>query len=109
LAAELIDQAFKTGDFSAATFRPYGETILREADVIYQQVCGWYRFMSDEKRVERLVPLMIRFTSIRRNFTMLFSGMYDQIDPDRVAFSQMLKEPLYRGGGACSAETEAKP
>lgn len=109
LAAELIDQALKSGDCSAAAFGSYGNTILREADVIYQQVCGWYRFMDNEKRVERLVPLMIRFTSIRRNFTMLFSGMYDQIDPDRVAFSQMLKEPLYRGGGACSADTEAKP
>ncbi len=107
LAAELIDHAFKAGDFSAATFRPYGETILREAEVIYQQVCGWYRFMNNEKRVERLVPLMVRFTSIRRNFTMLFSGMYDQIDPDRVAFAQMLKDPLYRGGQTCGQEAVA--
>jgi len=106
MAAERIDQAFKTGDFSAATFRPYDEAIQRECDVVYKQIYAWYRFIGDEKRVERLVPLMIRFTSIRRNFTMLFSGMYDQLDPDRVAFVQMLKEPLYRDGRAAAREAE---
>lgn len=107
MAAERIDHAFKTGDFSAATFRPYEEAIQREVDVVFKQVYAWYRFIGDERRVERLVPLMIRFTSIRRNFTMLFSGMYDQIDPDRVAFVQLLKDPLYRGGQIAKREAEA--
>jgi hypothetical protein len=50
--------------------------------------------------------LMIRFTSIRRNFTLLFSGMYDQLDPDRAAFVQMLKQPLYRVGQAGTQEAK---
>lgn len=106
MAAERIDQAFKTGDFSAAIFRPYEEAIQREVEVVFKQVYGWYRFIQDEKRIERLVPLMIRFTSIRRNFTLLFSGMYDQLDPDRAAFVQMLKQPLYRVGQAGTQEAK---
>ena len=97
MAAEKIDEAFRTGDFSAEHFRPYEESIRKEVEVVFSQIYGWYRFIGDRDRADRLIPLMVRWVSLRRSFSLLFSGMYDQLDPDGpAAMIQLLKNPLAR-------------
>lgn len=97
MAAEKIDEAFRTGNFSAEHFRPYEDSIRKEVEVVFGQIYGWYRFIGDQDRADRLIPLMVRWISLRRSFSLLFSGMYDQLDPDGpAAMVQLLKNPLVR-------------
>ena len=65
--------------------------------MVFTQIYNWYRFISDEGRVDRFVPLMVRWVTLRRSFSLLFSGMYDQLDPDGPsAMIQLLRRPLVR-------------
>jgi flavin-dependent dehydrogenase len=98
VAADLIHEGLRANDLSAARFQPYQETLDRVLDVVLGQIFGWYRFTARPSRVEKLIPLMVRFASLRKNFTLLFSGMYDRIEPGRPAISQLLRKPLVQGG-----------
>jgi hypothetical protein len=40
---------------------------------------------------------MLRWVTLRRSFSLLFSGMYDRLDPDGPsAMIQLLRRPLVR-------------
>ena len=95
LAAAQIDAAFQADDLSKKALLPYEQSLRKEIGVVLGQIQGWYHLMEEEGRADRLIPLMTRFTSLRRSFTCLFSGMYDKLEPGGpCAMVQMLREPL---------------
>lgn len=96
VAADLIHEGFRANDLSAARFQPYQEALDRVLEVVLGQIFGWYRLTAIPSRVEKLIPLMVRFTSLRKNFTLLFSGMYDRIEPGSPAIGQLLRKPLVK-------------
>ena len=96
-AADLIHRGLQTDGVTAAILEPYETAIRREVEVVFTQIYNWYRFIGDEGRVDRFVPLMVRWVTLRRSFSLLFSGMYDQLDPDGPsAMIQLLRRPLVR-------------
>lgn len=97
VASDLIHEGLQANDLSADRFRPYQEALDGVLEVVLGQIFGWYRLTAIPSRVEKLIPLMVRFTSLRKNFTLLFSGMYDRIEPGRPAIGQLLRKPLVRG------------
>ena len=95
VVAERIRDGFETGALSPASFEPYETAVRREVQVVFTQIYNWYRFIGDRERVDRFVPLMVRWVTLRRSFSLLFSGMYDQLDPEGPsAMIQLLKKPL---------------
>jgi flavin-dependent dehydrogenase len=97
LAAEQIDAAFQADDLTATALRPYELRLRREINVVLGQIQGWYHLMEVEGRADRLIPLMTRFSTLRRSFTCLFAGNYDELEPGGpCAMVQMLKQPLAR-------------
>jgi flavin-dependent dehydrogenase len=93
--AERIDAGLRQGDLSPALFESYEAELRREVRVVFTQIYNWYRFIGDTERVDRFVPLMIRWVSLRRSFSLLFSGMYDRLDPEGPpAMIQLLRKPL---------------
>lgn len=97
LAAERIQGGLAAGRPDTEDFASYEASIRREVEVVFNQIYNWYRFIGDKDRVERFLPLMIRWVTLRRSFSLLFSGMYDQLDPDGPsAMVQLLKRPLVK-------------
>jgi halogenation protein CepH len=95
IVAERIDAGLREGDLSPAWFASYEAELRREVRVVFTQIYNWYRFIGDTERVDRFVPLMIRWVSLRRSFSLLFSGMYDRLDPEGPpAMIQLLRKPL---------------
>jgi FAD-dependent halogenase len=96
-AADCIHQGLQSGGVTAAVLEPYEAAIRREIEVVFAQIYNWYRFISEEGRVDRFVPLMLRWVTLRRSFSLLFSGMYDRLDPEGPsAMIQLLRRPLVR-------------
>jgi len=97
LAARQVHECLQAGGVTAKAFEGYEASIRREVEVVFTQIYNWYRFIGDKERVDRFVPLMIRWVTLRRSFSLLFSGMYDQLDPEGPpAMVQLLRKPLAR-------------
>jgi halogenation protein CepH len=95
IVAERIDAGLRRGDLAPDLFESYEAELRREVRVVFTQIYNWYRFIGDTERVDRFVPLMIRWVTLRRSFSLLFSGMYDRLDPEGPpAMIQLLRKPL---------------
>ena len=96
-AADCIHEWLRSGGDMSTVLDPYEAAIRREVEVVFTQIYSWYRFISEEGRVDRFVPLMLRWVTLRRSFSLLFSGMYDRLDPDGpAAMIQLLRQPPVR-------------
>jgi halogenation protein CepH len=97
IVADRIDADLAAGGIGADAFRGYELGVRSEVEVVFKQIYNWYRFIGETGRVDRFVPLMVRWVTLRRSFSLLFSGMYDQLDPEGPsAMVQLLRKPLVR-------------
>ena len=104
IVADRIDQDLTTGGVGDDAFRAYETGVRREVEVVFKQIYNWYRFIGERGRVDRFVPLMVRWVTLRRSFSLLFSGMYDQLDPEGPsAMVQLMRRPLVKAASPAAA------
>jgi halogenation protein CepH len=101
-AADAIDDAFETGDFSAERLAVYEQRIRRPMDRIFKMIYNWYEILQ-KKDADNIFFRSRKIPLLRERLIVLLSGGYDKVDLEAI-----LQAARHQGGTEAVAEVRGQ-
>jgi halogenation protein CepH len=101
-AADAIDDAFETGDFSAERLAVYEQRIRRPMDRIFKMIYNWYEILQ-KKDADNIFFRSRKIPLLRERLIVLLSGGYDKVDLEAI-----LQAARHQGGAEAVAEVRGQ-